>query len=294
MREFLIRRALRILPLYYPMLGIMWPLRASRSSDPGQDLLRHLTFTHIFDDRYLMSIILPAWSLAVEVIVYGFMALFGPLIYLLRGRLSSREGRARLIGGLLVAIALISVGYKCCAYCILRIPVESLSVYSGPLAKADTFALGMGLAVVIVMGRVRFAGWSPTWVFRGGLGMMAALFLLHGTDDPLDIAYHEFSSIAFVSILASTVLATHEPPWKRWLLSTMLQLFGRISYSIFLWHELVVIVLLSALMAFGLRPAIFPFLAVAVLGCSIGLAALSYRLIERPIMRQRQRQRVGS
>ncbi len=71
---------------------------------------------HIFDDRYAMSIILPAWSLAVEVVFYGFLAAFGPLIYLLCGRCATRRDRITLITTLLGLLGILSVGYKCYAY----------------------------------------------------------------------------------------------------------------------------------------------------------------------------------
>jgi len=288
-RGFLVRRALRIIPLYYLVLGVMWPLHASRSADPAQDLLHHLTFMHIFDDRYAMSIILPAWSLAVEVVFYGFLAAFGPLIYLLGGRCATRRGRITLITTLLGLLGILSVGYKCYAYFWLGVPSESLTVYSGPLAKADTFALGMVLAVILVGSRVRLSGWWPLGLLLSGLGIMAALIVLRESNDMIEIAFHELSSVAFVLILASTVLATCAPPWKRGLLCPTLQYLGRISYSIYLWHELVVIVLLTSLRAIGFRPIDFPLLALAVLLCAIGLATMSYRLVERPAVRLGQR-----
>jgi len=114
------------------------------------------------------------------------------------------------------------------------------------------------LAVILVGSRVRLSGWWPLGLLLSGLGIMAALIVLRESNDMIEIAFHELSSVAFVLILASTVLATCAPPWKRGLLCPTLQYLGRISYSIYLWHELVVIVLLTSLRAIGFRPIDFP------------------------------------
>ncbi len=50
-RSFLVRRAIRILPLYYFAILVVWCWRFTGGPGQWRDLFNHLTFTHIFSDR---------------------------------------------------------------------------------------------------------------------------------------------------------------------------------------------------------------------------------------------------
>ena len=76
----LFRRMARLLPLYYVVVLVVWT--TTNPSLPGhwQDLLMHLTFTHIYSDDYIFWNVGPAWSLGVEFHFYVLMALSVPLV----------------------------------------------------------------------------------------------------------------------------------------------------------------------------------------------------------------------
>ena len=109
-RRFLIRRALRILPLYYVAILVVWSLRYTGSREEWVSLLQHLTFTHVFCQENLFQIIGPAWSLADEVIFYLMVAGLGPLAYLACRRLIARGKRAARIVAAVSSVLLLSVG----------------------------------------------------------------------------------------------------------------------------------------------------------------------------------------
>ncbi len=76
----LFRRMARLLPLYYVVVLVVWT--TTNPSLPGhwQDLLLHLTFTHVYSDDYIFWTVGPAWSLGVEFHFYVLMALSVPLV----------------------------------------------------------------------------------------------------------------------------------------------------------------------------------------------------------------------
>ena len=78
----LFRRMARLLPLYYAVVLVVWT--TTNPSLPGhwQDLLMHLTFTHVYSDDYIFWTIGPAWTLGVEFHFYVLMALSVPLVHL--------------------------------------------------------------------------------------------------------------------------------------------------------------------------------------------------------------------
>ena len=66
-RVLLFRRMARLLPLYYTIVLVVWAV--TNPSLPGhwQDLLLHLTFTHVYSDQYIFWTDGPAWSLGGRV-----------------------------------------------------------------------------------------------------------------------------------------------------------------------------------------------------------------------------------
>ncbi len=81
------------------MVLVVWAL--TNPSLPGhwQDLLLHLTFTHVYSDEFIFWTDGPAWSLAVEFHFYVLMALSVPLVHAAVRRASSRRARLAIVLG---------------------------------------------------------------------------------------------------------------------------------------------------------------------------------------------------
>src|SRR5436305_3639507 len=96
-KEFSTRRIFRILPLYFVAILVVWNSRYY--GHPGQiaDLVRHLTFTQIYNNSQIFYTIGPSWSLAVEIHYY---VMTGVLIWALTKaakRVASRRNRIVLV-----------------------------------------------------------------------------------------------------------------------------------------------------------------------------------------------------
>lgn len=292
-RRFLVRRALRILPLYYVAILSVWSLRFTGRGEEWVDLLRHLTFTHIFSREHIFWTIGPAWSLAVEVIFYLFVAVFGPLAYLACRPIDTAHGRAALLAVVVAALGAGSIAYKWWARYVAEIPEDNWPVYFGPLAKLDTLCFGMLLAVLIAYlsaRRSRFGfGLAPSsLLFVFGVTLLVADFLLRDDSEALDFYFHTLSGAAFALVLAATVLAGGSG--ERWggllglLRKPALGFIGVISYSVYMWHEPLLVELGKLDFFIDRTPGAFPQNAVVLVILSIVVGTLSYRLIERPAM----------
>ncbi len=285
-RGFLIRRAIRIVPLYYVAILIVWSTRYTGGLEQWQDLFRHLTFTQIFDSAHIFWTIGPAWSLSVEVWFYIGIALAAPLLQYACSRLSRPRSRALLLGGIIVALSGISLLYKAWAFYGAQIPETDYAVYYGLLAKLDVFGFGMLLAVLAVMigQSSRLKGWRPVGLRLLAVGLVAITFVLRDSNSGIDLFFHSLVGIAAVLFLAATVLADHAGRWERILSTRLLIFLGVISYSVYIWHEPLLIELgKSPLFTFD-SPVSFLTSTAVLLLLTVAVGALSYYAVEYPTM----------
>jgi len=282
-RGFLVRRAIRILPPYYLAILVVWAWHFNGGPEQWRDLIAHLTFTQVFDKVHIFWTIGPAWSLAVEVQFYLLLAILGPVIYAACARLATE--RARSVALLAGAVALIasSLVYKWWVGIVAQIPREDFPIYFGPLAKLDTFALGMVLAILVAGFRGRFQRSAAIMLRLAGVGLIAGVFMLRGSYAAVDLYFHTLAGLAFLLVLSSTTLGPRDSAWARRLAHPWLQALGVISYSVYLWHEPLLTELGQRELLIHTTPAAFPANALALVLLSVAVATISYRMIERPL-----------
>lgn len=274
----LFRRMARLLPLYYAVVLVVWGM--SNPSLPGhwQDLLLHLSFTHIYSDQYIFWTDGPAWSLAVEFHFYVLMAISVPLVHAGVRRMSTRRGRLGIALVLPALLTVVGLGYLLWETTLADVAPDNWSVLFSPLSRAADFGIGTGLAVAAAAGvrlgaRARFA--------TAVLGL-AALVALVATR-PATLAgewWHPAYAVAIGVALTAVVL--HDGPWPRVLELPALSWIGGLGYGIYLIHEPV----MRAMGGLGLLPeprtgSFFLMTAALVAVPSVALAWLSSRTIER-------------
>lgn len=294
-RGFLIRRAIRILPLYYVAIISVWLYRFSGGREQWLDLVRHLTFTHSFDSEHLFWTIGPAWSLAIEVHFYLVLALTAPLLYWLCGLLATERARVLLLSSWVAVFGLTGVVYKYWAAFVADIPVSRSAAYFSLPAKLDEFAVGMALGVAAAAyGNRRMVGSAGAWVLRiGGVAALAALFSTRHVDTvrgPLtmqELYFQVLSALAFGLLVAAVVFGPSTSIWTSVLVRPFVLYVGLVSYGIYLWHEPILIELGKRAVWLDPAPDSFRSNAILLVGLSIAAGGASYALIERPAMRLR-------
>lgn len=304
MRDYAKRRALRIVPAYYAALVLLSIYPGVRGA-LGGDWWVYFGFLQVYHPLYSIDPacgappfpcgIAVAWSLAVEVTFYALL----PLLVLALGRLTRGARRpVRLELGVLAALGLASAGVRLYAY-------EG----GGTLWLAATlpatflwFTAGMALAVVSVACQerdrqprfvriVRRRPWVP-WL--GVLALAAVEIIVFDLTSETgeasvvaaQVRYLIFPAIAVLLLLPAT-FGDRAGGWPRRILGNRrLAWIGVISYGIFLYH-LPIAFKLASLDLFdisngALRAAV---LTIATFAASIACAALSYHLLERPLLR---------
>ncbi len=146
-------------------------------------------------------------------------------------------------------------------------------------ARAWEFGAGALLAFVPVSGRVRPS--AASWAGRGCCALALSAFVL---DEHTPMP----GTAAIVIVVAAAVVIWVGDPQLRWAHSRLLTLrpatwLGDISYSVYLWHW-PLIILLPSLLGHGLRPID----RVSILLATLGLAALTKTWVEDPVRRARR------
>lgn len=281
LRGFMVRRFVRIVPAYYAVVILVWTLRYAGMRENWEDLLLHLSFTHVFSSQYIFWTVGPTWALAIEVLFYLFLLLFGPFIYWLGSLFITRRQRALTIGLCVGSLGILSLLYKYWAFYHVQIPETAFAVYFGPLAKLDSFVLGMLLAVVVT-----YLGDRPLLSYRGTLALrlvgFAGILVLAFFGQAIGLYFHTLFSVAFILIVASTVLAPIGSSFQRLMQTKPLLTLGLISYSLYLWHEPILRELGARNVLISQEPAAFLRNVLILLPLALIAATASYWIIEYP------------
>jgi peptidoglycan/LPS O-acetylase OafA/YrhL len=288
---FLVRRALRIFPLYYLALALFGLL------GPAVGLVDPWTFGRwgrwywsylgnwAFPAREVIPALSHFWSLGVE---EQFYLAWPAVVLLARGRRLGLVSAALVLAGPALRALVVDSGW----------PVGS--AFRVTPGRVDALAMGALLAVLLrsTAGRAAVARtWRPA-ALLGALGF-AALGAPLGFDmhaRPLEIWSHSLLAVAFGGLLAGAVLAEGSAsPLARALSARPLRRLGRYAYGLYVWHYFVHVGALAALRARPWGAALLAtragYLAYAAGGvlASLAAAALSYRLVERPFLALKDR-----
>lgn len=300
-KEFMLRRAFRILPLYVFAIFVVWNSRYYGGSGQIADLIRHLTFTQIYNNDKIFYTIGPAWSLAVEVHYYVGTALLILILTPITRRLRSRKHRIIAVSIVPALLVVASLVYKWWAFYIDHAGLDNFAgpkhypIYYGALARGDGFGFGMLLAILYIV----IGSWRPKspWFARVlcmiAVGPWIYMVTVRG-DSPHDshfvsLFYYAWVGLATTLVMAAIVLSKPERFGMRLLRARPIQFLGLVSYSLYLWHEPIMIALEKHhILVFKQDPSIWPFSCLALICASVFVAWISYHLIEVPGQRLRK------
>jgi peptidoglycan/LPS O-acetylase OafA/YrhL len=249
----------------------------------------------------------PSWSLAIEVFFYVLL----PFFVLLMAWIGSRW-RGRWLVPEFTAVAMLSgVSFVIQS----RVPLTDLQqvLFYSPIGRGWWFALGLGLAAFSVWvserprepGFVGFIERHPWLPLLGAVVLYATLsfwvldpspqgaFPIGAISEYL-AEYIVFGLIALLVVLPATFGGAGPGRYRRFLRHPIPTWLGLISYGIFLW-QFAVLIALGDIGAVEFWPSSvrFPIVVVLTLAGTIVCAAISYYVLERPLMNWGKR-RFGS
>jgi len=293
-RRYAVRRAARIVPLYWVVVVFTLLLLPEIRPVPAQQWWVHLLGLQIYQVQGAIEGLSQTWSLCTEISFYVALPVFGAVALGRRRRTVSAASRRHAY--LLSALVVVALCYQ-----ILKVTTNVLPLQAGYWLPfyLDWFAAGMGLAVIEVRSRLP----HPPAVVRAAVEMArdpwvslvlaGALFAvavtpIGGSYDFTPTAAWEtmikhwlYLGCAFFLLLPGVLGGG---AWTRLLARPVPRRLGLISYGIFLWH-LVLLRLLMPLLHIAFFSGEGLLVAAVLLPVTLVVATVTYRLVERPAQR---------
>ncbi len=265
-------RALRILPLYYVVLvAYLVVLHDGGSTD---DWLTFATFSENFSADTALTVNPVLWSVVIEVHFYLVL----PLLALLLMRVAAGSPERALAA--IVALGLASFALRW--FTLYDVPAPNALLRYSLVSCFMFFAAGMALAVMRLLWERRLPRWLAGPLRAPELWLLVSVVLWWIVATGAQRGY--LMAPASFLFLGACVLPLRPSPLVRALDWRPLALVGVVSYSIYLWHVLVVFKLIDWLNLSG----VWALLAVTV-PAVLAVSAASYVVIERPFLRLRRR-----
>ena len=282
-KDFYIQRCLRILPVYWLVLGLYFLVPATIEHGRLPSLWRFATFTQYFAlDNHVYSAFSHAWSLCVE---EHFYLLLPVLITLFVARKWGR--RALPCGGLLMLS-----GVAIRAFCWTRVSAGDGGwyelVYYPTYCRLDGLIVGVSIAAAAVFYPRQWA-WLRRYAY---LWLVAGLALLYGADT-LAQAQHDFAFTLFGFPLVAIaygliVIAALSPGSSLNRASALTRRVAVLSYSIYLCHKIVIHLIQGEASTLHLAAEGNLMFALCIAGSVFCAYALNV-IVERPFLRIRDR-----
>ncbi|MEO3386175.1 acyltransferase [Mesorhizobium sp. CAU 1741] len=278
--QFLRNRILRIAPLF--LVVFMVAISIGRDRFEATDIL-YLLFTNLGNAPTSWHFATgPAWSISVEFtfyLVFPFLALFvrdhGP--------------------SYLVKLVLLMLVVKLAAYFATANSTHML--YSTLVGRFDQFLVGMLVAIIHHQrqgwlhrhgGKLLLVSVVAILVMVGAQARWASFFAAD-QKQPFWIIWGTIESALWGAVAVGYLNARFSWPT---LVESVLRKGGEWSFSIYMWHALVIFTLHELFGRIGGGTAtMFLIDGALVLACTLVLACLSYSVIERPFLQLRGRYR---
>lgn len=295
------RRLLRIIPAYWLVLTVLTLLPRTTGVSSGEwlgqyALLHTLPLTG--DQSCVADVfgcgLAQTWSLVVELTFYAAL----PLYVVVAERMARGRSRNRWLATELVALGLLAT---ISTFLDFRVSDLGLQHYvaGSVLGFVLWFALGMALALVSVwleaakesraapfnpIARHPLASWGLALSIYVTLCLLLPATPFLATDGDQLLAYLGLAAVALLIMLPAVFADDAGGMPRRILRHPAVAWVGLISYGVFLWHYAVVLELGSPGAGYGFWP-----LLVVTMAITICIAAASYYLLERPILRFKYR-----
>ena len=282
-RNFYLRRALRILPPFYIVLALAVGL-VTAGVLPGPIESRAVAAQALHFSNYWFIFqgsdgtpagTVPYWSLAVEEHFY----LVFPLLYMLLSRYLSRTAQARALWGLCALVCL----WRCAL--VFGSGVSEDRTYMASDTRFDSILFGCALAVGMNPMLDRQIGRPGLWkyvLFPAGLGLLLLTFTFRAPWFRETVRY-TLQGIALTPIF---VAAIRFPDWLpfRFLNLRAVAFVGTLSYTLYLMHQVALMLVHTwrPHAGAGLRSSLS-------LGLAFAVALTLYYLVEKPCAQLRKR-----
>jgi peptidoglycan/LPS O-acetylase OafA/YrhL len=267
-KSFYMRRVLRIWPLYYFCVA-MAPVLSHYAHEPAANMPAHLLFLGNFDlmkHGWGSTAVNHLWSICIEEHFY----LLWPLLiaFVPRPKLTT-------VFGLVILLSFFTR-----IYYFYFVPDSYMALYLNTLCRWDALAIGSLFAYA------HFNGYhmprlpaAMRWMIYGATLFVFANDSYGNWDNIFLLCFKKYVFMAVIAFFLGNVLFNPDSA-VQWRGRTVFHYFGKISYGIYMFHGFVIFILVRVFPMFHT-----PLFILWVLVFTLIVSAISYQLVEKPILR---------
>lgn len=318
-RPFWMGRALRLIPAYWLVVVVALLAINLNVIDGFWYVARPFLMVHFYVPGVpWVTGLVPTWTVPAELLYYLLLPAIAIWITRRARRAATPEARKRRMIRPLGLFVLIGLLWTVLTNLPGMVGIAWwFNMWYWPFGYFDAFAIGMGLATVSAYAQVtgrtpamyRFVSRRPN-VFWAAAAVVFVVNLNRSVSSlglgdygamTQEIVIHVLVLIfAFLLVAPLTVPGVKSRLMERTLTFRPIRFVGRISYGVYLWHMVVVALLLRQGNLFGNAPADpvqlfgvtgFWWLVTATVAGTVVVSTVSYYAVERPLTRLRARRR---
>lgn len=260
---FYLRRAFRILPVWYIAIALMclYNYFARGTVASIGSVITHLFTLHGLFPQYISDIIGQGWSIGIEVIFYLLVP------YIVRRFRYKLDNYVKFIFWNVLCVWILNiVGAKICGFLVPN--MDDTFWYLWFPNQLPAFSVGICLYISIIR-KQRIEDWKKSSKYL--IGILILVFL-------------NVSQVLTQSLIIAVLILILSKFSSRIIVNSLFKYIGKVSYGIYLFHMLIIFLLQDyGLMNYGdtVSLAVY-FLVVPIL--SIGCGIIAYYSIERPLI----------
>jgi peptidoglycan/LPS O-acetylase OafA/YrhL len=271
--KFYIRRALRILPLYFLVVGIAYVFY--HKSHPEIDFSKFLYFWSNFwmieKDAWTISILNPLWSLCIEEHFYLFIPF---IIYL------TPPKRVHFV---LYGIILISILFRINIF--YTVQYNWMNIYCHTLSRCDLMAVG-GLLATYSLKNEHYKSIHSAVIYGAALHLILLMCVIDFAEyTTLTLTVFKKYLYVFPMVILFMGIVLNQDHSDRLLQfvrkSPVLEYLGKISFGLYMYHSIVS----DNVQALPFLPKSYLAHSLAVVLVSIVVSAISYECFEKQILK---------
>ncbi len=296
-KRFLTRRFYRIVPLYVFAVAVTaFAAYVDHRHVSALNIALHLTFLHGFFPAYDAAPFGPLWTMAVDAQFYLTLPLLAYAVYAIL-RTQAPQTRLRGLVAVLIGTIVASVAFRYAM--VLREPRvladfdTSLVYVRNVVGMAASFSLGALLALAIDCGRRVGRRWHLAALVAGSaLAILSCVLGVHGDPRTRMVFGDVLAAVSAVLLLWGSLEGRF--PVLAWIArSPVTSTVAALSYAIYLLHKPLLVGVRHVFDVHGhLRTPLDIALMCAVTAILLGIAAaIAHHLVEKPLLRERDRHR---
>jgi peptidoglycan/LPS O-acetylase OafA/YrhL len=301
-RLFLTRRFYRIYPLYAFAVVVSGAEAAMHAPHqlPLASMLSHLTFLHGFSMDDVVSLNAPLWTMAVDAQFYLLLPL-GAFALRASTRGRDRATTTGIVAGAIAGVAACSIALRWSLFAHDTVSIVGDSVGRAFVLARNVVGMGTAFALGGLLALLALLGKRPTPIVAYGsaiLGIAGLLFLgwcarVYGTTPAYGVYYDPLAAVSAALVLCGfgegAFRVTHMVRGSRSVAAV-----AALAYAVYLFHWLVLDVVVSVAKRADWTSGTLEYFAgisVPTLIVTFIVAAVTHRVVERPFLSLRDRNR---